>query len=249
MLYVPFPCQGHIKPFLKFAKLLHHRDRKSLDGLPDIQFEAIPDGLPPNSDSDSIQDITANVDSIDKNFLSPFCNILDKINPDAANSHSTSQVLMQHVVDGFTSFSITAAEELGIPIVMFFTIAACGFMGIKQFRSRLEKGYTPVKETECLQWLKSKAPTHSCLCEFCSVVVMTPQQFVEFGWRLANSKLPFLWIIRRDLIVGESAILPPTFVAETMERGVTASWCPQEEVLNHPSVWRIFNSQRVEFNH
>jgi UDP:flavonoid glycosyltransferase YjiC (YdhE family) len=65
---------------------------------------------------------------------------------------------------------------------------------------------------------------------------MTPEQLVEFGWGLANSKLPFFWVIRPDLVIGESAILPPEFVAETKERSLIAEWCPQEEVLNHPSV-------------
>jgi hypothetical protein len=46
----------------------------------------------------------------------------------------------------------------------------------------------------------------------------------------------FLWIIRPDLVVGESAILPPEFGIETKERGLIASWCPQEEVLNHPQL-------------
>jgi hypothetical protein len=71
---------------------------------------------------------------------------------------------------------------------------------------------------------------------FGSITVITPQQLVEFGWGLANSKHPFLWIIRPDLVVGESEIFPPEFELETKERSLIASWCPQEEVLNHPSV-------------
>ncbi|KAJ4845207.1 LOW QUALITY PROTEIN: hypothetical protein Tsubulata_046169, partial [Turnera subulata] len=55
---------------------------------------------------------------------------------------------------------------------------------------------------------------------------MTPEQLTEFAMGLANSKHHFLWIIRPDLVQGESAILPP-------ERD---SRCPQEGVLNHPSV-------------
>ncbi|GAB4824978.1 hypothetical protein Ancab_007851 [Ancistrocladus abbreviatus] len=46
----------------------------------------------------------------------------------------------------------------------------------------------------------------------------------------------FLWIIRIDLVGGESAILPPEFVEETEGRGLLASWCDQETVLSHPSV-------------
>nr|CAD1826912.1 unnamed protein product [Ananas comosus var. bracteatus] len=53
---------------------------------------------------------------------------------------------------------------------------------------------------------------------------------------LANSKYEFLWIIRPDLVKGDTAVLPPEFVEGMKERGLMASWCPQEEVLRHPAV-------------
>jgi UDP:flavonoid glycosyltransferase YjiC (YdhE family) len=71
---------------------------------------------------------------------------------------------------------------------------------------------------------------------FGSITVMTPQQLVEFGWGLANSKFMFPWIIRPDLVVGDSSILPPELLEEIKGRGLIASWCPQEEVLNHSSI-------------
>ncbi|TQD84226.1 hypothetical protein C1H46_030204 [Malus baccata] len=98
-------------------------------------------------------------------------------------------------------------------------------------------GYSLWKEeTQCLQWLDSKAPNSVVYVNFGSITVMTPEQLVEFGWGLANSKLPFFWVIRPDLVIGESAILSPDFFVETKEKGLIASWCPQEQVLNHPSV-------------
>ncbi|KAB2613396.1 7-deoxyloganetin glucosyltransferase-like [Pyrus ussuriensis x Pyrus communis] len=81
------------------------------------------------------------------------------------------------------------------------------------------------EETECLEWLNAKAPDSVMYVNFGSVAVMKPEDLVEFGWGLANSKLPFFWVIRPDLVVGESAILQPEFVAEIKER-----------ILNHPSV-------------
>ncbi|XP_034201060.1 7-deoxyloganetin glucosyltransferase-like [Prunus dulcis] len=98
-------------------------------------------------------------------------------------------------------------------------------------------GYSLWKEeTQSLKWLDSKAPNSVVYVSFGSSAVITPEQLVEFGWGLANSKLPFFWVIRPDLVVGESAILPPEFVDETKERGLIASWCPQEQVLKHSSV-------------
>ncbi|KAB1206858.1 UDP-glycosyltransferase 85A2 [Morella rubra] len=65
---------------------------------------------------------------------------------------------------------------------------------------------------------------------------MTPQQLIEFAWRLASSEKPFLWITRPDLVVGDSAIVPPEFVSQTKDRGMLASWCPQEQIMKHLSI-------------
>ena len=92
------------------------------------------------------------------------------------------------------------------------------------------------EDTECLKWLDTKPPNSVVYVNFGSITVMTPQQLAEFGMGLANSKHSFLWVIRPDLVVGESAVLPPEFVSHTKERGFIASWCPQEQVLNHASV-------------
>ncbi|PRQ52312.1 putative 7-deoxyloganetin glucosyltransferase [Rosa chinensis] len=360
---VPVPAQGHIKAMLKLAKLLHHRGfhitfvntefnhkrflrslgPNSLDGLPDFRFEAIPDGIPAGSDEDATQDVTLVSDALLKDLLlAPFRDLLLKL-----NGEDGSTPVSCVVSDGFMPFAITAAEELGVPRVAFFTIAACSFMAYKQYPTLVEKGLAPLKdescltngfldkvldwipgikdirlrdlpanfrttnpddilfnftmesmhradkataiilhtfdalephvlealssmlklppvyaigpqqlhlnqlpedtlkdmgdslwkeETGCLEWLDSKEQNSVIYVSFGSIAVMSPQHLVEFGWGLANSKVPFFWVIRPDLVVGESAILPPEFVAETKERGLIVSWCPQEQVLNHPSV-------------
>ncbi|CAL9013388.1 unnamed protein product [Prunus brigantina] len=363
-LCIPVPAQSHIKAMLKFAKFLHHRGfhitfvdtesnhkrflkslgPNSLDGLPDFQFEAIPDSLL-DSDEDATQDVTLLCESVRKqNLLAPFHALLAKLNNDAISTSSNPPVTCIVSDGGMYTFTITAAEEIGVPIVLFYTIAACSFMGIKQLRAVVEKGLAPLKdescftngyldtvidwipgmrdirlrdlptvlqttnaddtmfnfvmeatdraheasavvlhtfdalepdvldalssmlphvytvgplqlhlnqipehplkmgyslwkeETECLEWLNTKRPNSVVYVNFGSIAVMTPERLVEFGRGLANSKLPFFWVIRPDLVIGESAILPPEFVAETKERSLIAGWCPQEQVLNHPSV-------------
>ncbi|KAK9080760.1 hypothetical protein SSX86_000518 [Deinandra increscens subsp. villosa] len=92
------------------------------------------------------------------------------------------------------------------------------------------------EDLECLQWLDSKEPSSVVYVNFGSITVMTSQQLVEFGWGLARSNYPFLWIIRPDLVIGEFAVLPPELLAEVSGRGLLAGWCPQEQVLNHVSV-------------
>ncbi|CAN0897342.1 7-deoxyloganetin glucosyltransferase [Linum grandiflorum] len=92
------------------------------------------------------------------------------------------------------------------------------------------------EETECLNWLDTKPKNSVVYVNFGSITVMSKDQLVEFAWGLAGSGKDFLWVIRPDLVAGETAVLPPEFVAETGNRGILASWCPQEKVLNHEAV-------------
>jgi UDP:flavonoid glycosyltransferase YjiC (YdhE family) len=92
------------------------------------------------------------------------------------------------------------------------------------------------EEDGCLEWLNKKEPNSVVYVNFGSITVLTSDQLIEFAWGLANSNQTFLWIIRPDLVDGDSAILPPEFLVEIEERGLLASWCPQEQVLSHPSI-------------
>ncbi|GAV63592.1 UDPGT domain-containing protein [Cephalotus follicularis] len=358
---IPFPAQGHINPMLKLAKLLHHkgfhitfvnsefnhrrllksRGANSLNGLSSFRFETIPDGLPP-TDVDATQDIPSLCESTRKTCLAPFRKLLSRLN-DTSSSNVPPVTCI--ISDGIMTFTLDAAEELGIPEVLFWTTSACGFLAYVHVRQLIEKGYVPLKdasyltngyldsvidflpgmkgirlkdmppfirttdkddlmidfildvterakrasaiilntfnsmeyqflsalssmllpiysigplqlllnqvpntdlkqfgsnlwkeEPECLEWLGSMKPNSVVYVNFGSITVMTPYQLVEFAWGLANSKQTFLWIIRPDLVSGDSAILPPEFLTDTKDRALLASWCPQEQVLNHPAI-------------
>ncbi|WOG90100.1 hypothetical protein DCAR_0209341 [Daucus carota subsp. sativus] len=360
---IPFPIQSHIKAMLKMAKLLyskgifvtfvnteynHKRFLKSggaqaLDGLPGFNFESIPDGLPPLSDSDATQDIPALCHSVlEKEMLLPFQNLLAQLN---TGTNQVTSILS----DGFMPFAADAAHSHEVPIILLWTVAACGFMGFFQFKNALERGLVPFKDDSyltngyldtiidwipgmgeirfgdlpshirindpdeivfkfimestqsatnatghvfhtfddlelkvvnaissmfkgvhtigpqqlllnqiptdqeeslrsigyslweedktCLEWLDSKEADSVVYINFGSITVLSPEQLMEFGWGLANSNCSFLWIIRPDLIVGESDItLGNEFMDAIKNRGLIASWCPQEDVLNHVSV-------------
>ncbi|XP_010676178.2 7-deoxyloganetin glucosyltransferase [Beta vulgaris subsp. vulgaris] len=92
------------------------------------------------------------------------------------------------------------------------------------------------EDKHCLGWLDSYEPNSVVYVNFGSITVMTNDQLIEFAWGLANSNQPFLWIIRPDLVIGDSAVLPPEFIEETKNRGLIASWCNQDQVLAHPAV-------------
>ncbi|GJM86895.1 hypothetical protein PR202_ga02795 [Eleusine coracana subsp. coracana] len=92
------------------------------------------------------------------------------------------------------------------------------------------------EQEETLDWLEGREAGSVVYVNFGSITVMTNEQLVEFAWGLANSGRQFLWIIRRDLVKGDAAVLPPEFLAATADRGIMASWCPQQAVLDHPAV-------------
>ncbi|XP_050157404.1 (R)-mandelonitrile beta-glucosyltransferase-like [Malus sylvestris] len=357
---VPFPSQGHINPLMQLAKVLHYkgfhitfvhteynyrrllksRGSNSLDGLPTFRFVTIPDGLPA-TDANATQDIPLLCDSTSKHCLPHFRNLLKKL-----SSSPDSPPITCIICDGVMSFTLDAAQELGLPAVFFWTPSACGFMGYVQFHRLIEKGLTPFKdesyftnghldividwipgmkdirlkdlptflrtadpndimlnflvaetertkkasavilntfhdledevvdalstllppiysigplnlqlkqipadnelnsiesnlwieEPECLEWLDSKAPNSVIYVNFGSIAITTREQLVEFAWGIANSNKTFLWVIRPDLVRGESSVIPAEFLEETKERSLLASWCPQEQVLSHPAI-------------
>ena len=65
---------------------------------------------------------------------------------------------------------------------------------------------------------------------------MSLHDLIEFTWGLANSDHYLLWIIRSDLVVGESTALHPELEKLLGKKGFIASWCSQEKVLSHPSI-------------
>ncbi|CAI9089918.1 OLC1v1024570C1 [Oldenlandia corymbosa var. corymbosa] len=157
---IPYPAQGHINPMLKLAKILHHkgfhitfintefnhkrllksRGPDSLNGLPSFQFKTIPDGLPPSDDVDATQDIPSLTQSISTNCIGPFKDLLAKLNPPV--SCIVSDVAM--------SFTLEAAEELGIPEVLFWCSSACASLAYGHFSVFIEKGIIPIKDASYL---------------------------------------------------------------------------------------------------
>lgn len=161
VVFVPYPAQGHINPLMQLAKLLHLRgfyitfvntefNHKRLirskgfefvKGVPDFQFELIPDGLPP-SEVDATQDLWALSNSIQKNCLSPFRELLAKL-----NLSTESSAVSCIVSDGLMTFTIKAARELGIREIQFYTTSACGLMAYLHFGELIKRGLVPFKGT------------------------------------------------------------------------------------------------------
>lgn len=162
---VPQPAQGHVTPMLHLAKALHargfhvtfvnseynhrrvlrSRGPGSLDGVDGFRFEAIPDGLPPPSDSghndDVTQDIAALCLSTTKNSAAPFRALLSRLKENDDGTPPVSCV----IADGVMSFAQRVAEEVGVPALLFWTTSACGFVGYLHFAELVRRGYVPLK--------------------------------------------------------------------------------------------------------
>ncbi|EPS63474.1 hypothetical protein M569_11308, partial [Genlisea aurea] len=356
---IPYPAQGHISPVLRLAKLLHSsgffitfvntefnhsrliraRGPESISGTEDFQFRTIPDGLPP-TEKEATQDIPQLCDSLRRNGLAPFLELIRDL-----NESPVSPKVSCIVSDGAMSFTLDAAEQLGIPELVFFTTSACGFMCYCYYIELLNRGLFPLKDEKQLtdgfletpvdfvpgmkkirlrdfpsfirttdpddimvhynilqtknasraravilntfddleaevvaalrekfdavltvgplqlleaqlggggpsslgsslwkeddaavNWLNGRAPGTVLYVNFGSITVLTKSQLLEFAWGLANSGHYFLWVIRPDLVTGDSALLPEEYLREVETRALMVGWCAQEQVLDHPAV-------------
>ncbi|MFS7911064.1 putative UDP-glucuronosyl/UDP-glucosyltransferase [Helianthus anomalus] len=91
-------------------------------------------------------------------------------------------------------------------------------------------------ESERVQWLHDKEPNSLVYVSFGSETVISTQELLEFGWGLVDSNHYFVWIIQMDLVDGKTTVLPEELEEVIRKRDFVASWCPQEEVINHHSV-------------
>jgi hypothetical protein len=93
------------------------------------------------------------------------------------------------------------------------------------------------QDRSCIEWLDAQAPGSVLYVSFGSVVHVTQDEFTEIAWGLASTDKPFLWVVRRGLVLGvEKLELPEGFEAAVEGRGKVIEWAPQQEVLAHPAV-------------
>nr|GLL19070.1 7-deoxyloganetin glucosyltransferase-like isoform X2 [Ipomoea trifida] len=143
---IPAPAQGHICAMLKLAKLLHHkgfhityvltqlnythivqsRDFRPLNQTPTFRFETIPDGIPERETRNSAIDLTQMVLSVSKNCPAPFKALIQKLN--AASSVDVPPVSCIVSDACMSSTTIGAAQELGIPAIMYWPFSGVGSM-------------------------------------------------------------------------------------------------------------------------
>ena len=154
VLIFPLPVQGHVNSMLKLAEVLsiagaqvtfvntEHR-QKCLASFTDIearflkypgfQFSTIPDSVPI---AHSI-DVMGLHESMELKSKPIFKQLLTEIRPQVNCI----------IGDGILGFVLDTAIELGIPIIHFRTISACGFWAYFCIPDMIEASELPLKGT------------------------------------------------------------------------------------------------------
>ncbi|XP_059301824.1 linamarin synthase 1-like [Lycium ferocissimum] len=187
-----------------------------VDGIPgmgNIRFKDMPSFI-----------MTTDPDEIMLNFI---CDA-------AQNCLKTSAVIF----NTFTALEHEVLEAIEARFPNIYVTASLSLMEktipenkLSSFRPSLWK-----EEFQCLEWLNKPEPSSVIYVNYGSVTLMSDNHLKEFARGLANSKHPFLWIVRPDIVMGDLAVLPDEFLEEIKDRGLLASWCPQDQVLSHPSI-------------
>ncbi|VAI20246.1 7-deoxyloganetin glucosyltransferase-like [Triticum dicoccoides] len=152
-VFFPFPAQGHVKPALQLAKLLHrchgfqvtfvhteHNRRRllrsrgpgALAGVPGFRFAAVPDGLP-ESDADAAQDMSALLSTTEA--LAPHFRSLVSGLPSPVSCVVSD---IEHI--------LYAAKDMGLQCVTFWITSACSFMMYQLCQRLVDMGIVPLRE-------------------------------------------------------------------------------------------------------
>ncbi|KAH9783883.1 UDP-glycosyltransferase 76B1 [Citrus sinensis] len=89
-----------------------------------------------------------------------------------------------------------------------------------------------------ISWLDKQTPKSVVYISFGSVIAINKDDFLEIAWGVANSRMPFLWVVRPGLVSGAEWVepLPKGFLEMLDGRGCIVKWAPQQQVLAHPAV-------------
>jgi hypothetical protein len=161
----PFPAQGHIQALMQLAKVLYARGfyitfvnteyiqqrllrSGSVDSLkpqPDLRFETIPDGLPPEHGRTS--NLAELCRSLTDNGPLYFDKLIGKMKH--LQTEGAAPPVTCIISDGVLSFTQKTARKLGVPRVSFWTHSACGFSAFFFIPLLIDNGYLPLKDERC----------------------------------------------------------------------------------------------------
>ncbi|CAN4107761.1 unnamed protein product [Withania somnifera] len=100
------------------------------------------------------------------------------------------------------------------------------------------RGDVLTADSGIMQWLDSKSSSSVVYISFGSIVILKQEQIDELAYGLLNSGVHFLWVLKEPS-AGSIFLpikLPDGFLDKVGDRAKIVQWCPQEQVLAHPSL-------------
>eukprot|EP01018_Ginkgo_biloba_P032430 Gb_00710 [translate_table: standard] len=98
-------------------------------------------------------------------------------------------------------------------------------------------GTSLLTEYDCSEWLDSKARGSVLYISFGSYAHASKAQIEEMAMGLLESKHPFIWVLRPDIVSADVPdFLPHGFLERINNQGLVVHWLSQMQVLSHPSV-------------
>ncbi|KAK4273679.1 hypothetical protein QN277_017023 [Acacia crassicarpa] len=91
-------------------------------------------------------------------------------------------------------------------------------------------------DESCIPWLDTREPNSVLYVSLGSIAAVSEREVVEMAWGLANSRQPFLWVLRPRSESEWLQPLPEGFMESVGGRGHVVRWAPQTQVLSHPAV-------------
>ncbi|KAE8711126.1 UDP-glucosyl transferase 85A2 [Hibiscus syriacus] len=223
-----FLAQGHVNPMMQLAKLLHSRGFhiafvnsefnhrrlirsrgvEAVKGLPNFQFETIPDGLPP-SDADATQHVPLICDSTRRTCFTPFLELLSKLNSSPQTSSTISfmgylqyKELVQKGIVPFKDENFVSDGTLEKPIdiprmpnmrykdmpSLIRTTDPKDIMNINIPGIQHDSLNSSIwnEDTRCIEWLNTMEPNSILYVNYGRLTVMSDHHLKEFAWGLAN---------------------------------------------------------------
>ncbi|MBA0578736.1 UDP-glycosyltransferase 76E2 [Gossypium raimondii] len=94
------------------------------------------------------------------------------------------------------------------------------------------------EDNSCITWLEKQKQNTVLYVSLGSVASVDKKELGEMAWGLANSKQPFLWVIRPGSVDDQEwkKLSTEGFVEAVGENGCIVKWAPQKEVLAHGAV-------------
>lgn len=143
--------------------------------------------------------------------------------------------IVSNTVEGLESRMI-AELQLRKPFLSVGPLLPSAFLNENSSKDETV-GTSMWQESDCTIWLDSQPKRSVIYISFGSYAHVSIAQIEEIAMGLLESKQPFIWVLRPDIVAsGTEDILPEEFVKETKGQGLVIQWSSQLKVLSHPSV-------------